>query len=109
MSLYWPAPLTRCAPTDPAASCAERRAAVRAGTILWDATRRGWIMTDVPLRRASARARYWALEGTHPATDGEPYTFATCPFCGGELPDLTPPAQADGADGFTFGGDDGPE
>lgn len=101
---YPPAPPGRCSPSDPAARCAERRDAMAAGTFLYDHTRQGWVSTDTPLRRPTMRARWLAIKHGAPDTDGEPFLWQLCPFCFHELPDLTPPAQADGA---SYG--DGPE
>jgi hypothetical protein len=50
----------------------------------------GWRFTAGPVRRMSAKARYYAFgerrEFPHQDHTGEPYYWTTCPFCGGDLP-----------------------
>jgi hypothetical protein len=57
----------------------------------------GWVFREGPYRMATWRARYYGMEDH----SGEPFSFVSCPFCGGELP---PPPDDEGLHGSEDGG-----
>ena len=68
--------------------CRARWDAVREGTMAWSPQLNGWVLEDAPPRTRSWKTRYF-----HPPEDdahGQPYVWADCPWCGGELPDALP-------------------
>lgn len=88
--------------------CEERKTAVRDGTMLYRPDRDGWMFTDIPIRRMSPMAAYFAGERGGENNTGEPYIYIVCPWCSEDLPRPTfdivwnPNDQGDG-------GSDGPE
>lgn len=51
----------------------------------------GWVWMEAPRRRVAPKVA-WRLKFFDIANrGGDPYTWATCPFCGGDLPPLTSP------------------
>lgn len=76
----------RCDPAKPYVVCDLRRDAELNGEFFWDTALRGYVYTELPVRRASWRARFFhERAGLH---DGERYTLSVCPFCGCELPNI---------------------
>jgi hypothetical protein len=88
--LWWAERMTTakvCSVT-PRHLCEDAFNAVRSHDLRWDGN--DWIVLSMTRRRATARARFYEL-----GADGEPYTWVTCPWCGGDLP--LPEGQADGS------------
>lgn len=59
--------------------CPEAYEAVRSHDLRWDGN--DWVLMSAPRRHTTGLAK-WRECGA----DGEPYVWADCPFCGGELP-----------------------
>ena len=74
--------------------CAERMEAMRAGEFVWLASLRAYVFPDGPKRRASPIAIVRSHYGKGENMTGWPYTFDTCPFCGGDL-DTTDHGEGD--------------
>lgn len=85
-------------------ACNERKAACDDGEMFFSQCSRGWVFVNGPLRRMSAKSRYYAMldrsEFSHTDHTGEPFSFTVCPFCGNDLPFTEPTflslPQADG-------------
>lgn len=86
---FFPKPGRRkCLRHDPRIMCEERWEAVRAKAFRYDHDREGWIVADAPPRRVNW-TNVWRIGGAAPDSDGQPYIWLDCPWCGGELPSLT--------------------
>lgn len=106
MTGYCTRGITRPRPT----KCQARVDAERAGELVWDVGRGAYILTTIPLRHSSARARYYASIRDIDLCEGEPVTWVECPFCGGELvPGDGQVTFGDATGGSDLGGGDGPE
>lgn len=66
--------------------CETRQAAQRTGFFEYSAALRGWIFPDDARRVSFARERW---RGQTPDHTGEPWVWHSCPFCGGDLGDVT--------------------
>ncbi len=92
--------MSHCHPHQPAIICEGRAEAKSRGAFLWDMRIQGYICTDLPVRKASFRAKYYNLD----EHDGEHYRLEICCFCGMQLPELFPEGRemsvTDGDEGF---------
>jgi hypothetical protein len=81
-----------CSRDDPVGGCAERLAAMAAGTFVVDFDAWGWCSTETPLRymsdNAFAEVYIHRAEYSHPNNTRVPYTYTVCPWCFQELPAL---------------------
>ena len=62
--------------------------------LMWSSAIGGWMLTTLPHRVSTWRARYLASEGRCVLNDGLPYRLDTCRACGGELPFMHHPDDA---------------
>lgn len=81
--------------------CARFHFAVARGEMIPDQRRGGWVLTTLPLRELSPRAKYFRTEDGKPYDDhtGEPYLLTEfCPWCSGLLAPVAvvPIPQCDG-------------
>lgn len=49
--------------------------------MLYRPDRDGWMFTDIPIRRMSPMAAYFAGERGGENNTGEPYIYIVCPWC----------------------------
>lgn len=96
----------RCSETEVDVICRPRANAMRRGDFRWDRQLRAWIDRARPLRSMSSRTKYFVYseraDAAHVDHTGEPIQIWDCPWCGVELPSLSP-ARPDSAASLTQG------